>query len=201
MRFQTARGEIIIEIPPEFKRIGVFTSGGTDSTILLYCIIKELQDTGRDTDTVTALTLAKNNCSYHEARVRDAHPIFARASHEALPGKDVDGVIRETILEQMERTDIDAFYTGKCMNPPEGSGMPQWAPKNPTQNIRGRLVLPFRAVTKAEILSLYYTLGVEHLLEKTHSCTQSDIGQCGTCFACAERAWAFQQIGQTDPEK
>ena len=58
---------------------------------------------------------------------------------------------------------------------------------------------PFLLLNKHETLGLYYQLGVEHLLNYTHSCQRRGNKHCGHCHACWERVDAFDALGKIDP--
>lgn len=58
---------------------------------------------------------------------------------------------------------------------------------------------PFLPLNKHQTLSLYYQLGVEHLLKYTHSCQRRGTKHCGHCHACWERVDAFDALGKIDP--
>lgn len=63
---------------------------------------------------------------------------------------------------------------------------------------RVRIVRPFDAMTKREVMEL----GREFPLELTFSCIDPRDGlHCGHCNKCAERQEAFQSINQKDPTK
>jgi 7-cyano-7-deazaguanine synthase len=63
---------------------------------------------------------------------------------------------------------------------------------------RVRIVRPFDAMTKREVMEL----GREFPLELTFSCIDPRDGlHCGRCNKCAERQEAFQSISQKDPTK
>ena len=60
-----------------------------------------------------------------------------------------------------------------------------------------RLIAPFLARSKAEIIQLGQKLGVD--FGKTWTCYGSDSIHCGTCLACQERKRAFVEAEVVDP--
>ena len=65
---------------------------------------------------------------------------------------------------------------------------------------RNIIVTPFLHLYKYHILDLYYRNGIESLLEVTYSCANSKtLDNCGHCYWCRERVWAFEQIEKKDP--
>lgn len=58
--------------------------------------------------------------------------------------------------------------------------------------------LPFVFLKKYHTVGMYYKLGLEDLLYKSHSCTiRSDI-HCGECPCCHERVRGFATLGEKD---
>jgi 7-cyano-7-deazaguanine synthase len=66
--------------------------------------------------------------------------------------------------------------------------------KNPIQ-----IEAPFVSYSKSDILKIGMSIGVNYT--QTWSCYNGDRinGACGTCPTCAERLYAFKNVGVTDP--
>ena len=60
-----------------------------------------------------------------------------------------------------------------------------------------RIMAPFISLTKGEILSIGFRLGVPY--EHTWSCYQNEERACGVCGACHFRQEAFASLGRQDP--
>jgi len=60
-----------------------------------------------------------------------------------------------------------------------------------------RIMAPFISLTKGEILSIGFRLGVPY--EHTWSCYQNEERACGVCGACHFRREAFASLGRQDP--
>lgn len=60
-----------------------------------------------------------------------------------------------------------------------------------------RIMAPFISLTKREILSIGFRLGVPY--EHTWSCYQNEERACGVCGACHFRREAFASLGRQDP--
>lgn len=62
-------------------------------------------------------------------------------------------------------------------------------------------IVPFVWLEKWQTIDLYGLLGFGNLLSKSHSCTVQppEMGHCGSCFCCMERAYGFTQLGKPDP--
>ena len=67
------------------------------------------------------------------------------------------------------------------------------------EGARFRVLAPLLRLSKAEIITLGLTLGVDYSL--THSCynPRADGGPCGVCDSCRLRAKGFAEAGRQDP--
>ena len=61
-----------------------------------------------------------------------------------------------------------------------------------------KVTSPFLFLHKPHIVDLIYQLGCEDVISLTQSCSAQPIGNCGTCYACAERKWGFDALGKID---
>ena len=71
-----------------------------------------------------------------------------------------------------------------------------FCPEEYKEIFKGRVYSPFSNIDKKGIAALYKTLGIEDLYSVTRSCEHLDyIGkQCGQCWWCKERIWAFGKL-------
>ena len=60
--------------------------------------------------------------------------------------------------------------------------------------------LPFIDLLKQHTIEIYYLLGKEDILWRTHSCTVNHYkdGHCGKCYCCHERVRGFATLGEQD---
>ena len=110
------------------------------------------------------------------------------------------------IKHLMSSGQFDYVYVAENKIPPidfpfgETNDFPGLAPLrkgNKTNN--PRIQLPFENLYKFQTVDLYFRLGVESLLEVTHTCTEQPEGRCNVCWQCSERRWAFSQLNKIDP--
>lgn len=195
--------EVDIELHKESSRIGIFVSGGLDSTVLFYALLLEREKDKRDID-FTALTVSKVAADIY------SKPIIAKLSEKFGPikhitGLDNEGAIPGTITPAIQRQlhahQFDYIYTGINSNPPSDKFYSQWGvfPNRPTASPHSSLILPFLSLYKSHIIELAYLLDIQDLISLTHSCTEKTVGRCQVCFACDERKWGFQENNKTDP--
>ena len=199
-----SNGKIVIPIfiPKETDVVGVLFSGGADSTLLANLLTRQFKNK------FVFVTLDKNGA-----------PEIARRLISMLPPGDYDHLIVEipeslpppkwskhaTEVAVSERH-IDLCYSGSNRQPDVGvlgddadDLLKIQRPRriSPEHIEKDFAYIPFLELTKDEIIRAYYTEGIEHLLPLTKSCIQSqDEHNCGKCWYCRERIWAFNQIGK-----
>ena len=188
--------EVIIKVPPENKRIGVLFSGGIDSTILLYLLAKYCPD--RE---ITALTLQKQQSEYtfHAQSVIEQIGLPNIKHHsEPFERKDEKGTYKPYVNYFLINGTVDYVYSATNCLPPEGT-IPEdgSAPPRMGANYREEVLgTPFLNLYKYYTLDLYFREQVEHLLGFTHSCITQSTGECGHCWWCKEKQWAFSQLNR-----
>lgn len=189
-------------IDGENKNILFAVSGGADSTILLYIIAKLNRDLGRNHN-IIPFTVPRpgGGADYSPAVVQW---ISAKLGvHIPAPMIVGDGTLKHNIVVKTAIKDLlatgkyDYLYVAENKIPPVDVG--GLAPVRAASPVYARVALPFWGITKECIIDLYYTENIPELLKLTHSCTEMSAGRCNYCFQCGERAWAFDQLGRTDP--
>ena len=191
----------------EIKRIGVYSSGGLDSTALLCLILSELKDTGRlDSIPVTAFTIIKGEGStYYSDRV-----VNKVSDHFNIPIIHVNNLSNNEPAYSAGRigiVPIDAMYEANKHDMDIYMGINRMAPDNIRpfkhtlkifyQDEQLRWKSPFLLLHKPQITDLYYKLGCEDIIKWTHSCTVLAVGKCNDCYSCSEKQWAFDSLGKT----
>jgi 7-cyano-7-deazaguanine synthase in queuosine biosynthesis len=184
---------------------GIMLSGGLDSAVLMYLILKENKNIN-----IQSFSIPKHDGShmfvdrileYFKAQfnidipntilVGDPNVHHAQQSTRAV----------EQIFKQYPTIEFVYFATNQ--NPqhefdyspyPEGS-----YPNRVKVSPHPKILMPFIEMYKDEILKIVFDNNQEELLQLTHSCTEQKTGRCGQCFQCNERAWAFRQLDRTDP--
>lgn len=190
---------------PKVDKIGVMVSGGADSAILLYLLAKLNKENGSPSKIIpVTVPLADGAKSYatiiisyinHLLETEIPEPIIAgdpelHHSKRVSSGRD----------EVLEKGLVDAFVYGSQMPPPEDELKIDWVyPYRPSSTQPHELIYcPFALVDKRNTIDLYRIYDRMDLLALTHSCTEKDLGRCGKCYYCIERAWALEQNELTD---
>lgn len=171
-------------------KVAVTFSGGMDSTLLLYMLIREKESLGLNTE-IHCFTATQCGTKIHSQNVL-ALPEFAG---KVIHHTDVDNPINESV-KPVIRNLLDAgwiTYGASNTVPLEeiGGRYPPRPVKNPDNP---NLILPFLFLFKYHILDAYYKLEIQHILPTTHTCTEIVTGECGLCYACREKDWAYTKL-------
>lgn len=177
---------------------GILLSGGIDSAILLYLLIKVNPNIQ-----IQPFTIAKTDGAYLYADPIIAH--FNKKFNLMIPQTIVVGDptvyhrLQSTtaVREIFEKYPVDYLYIGLNQNPPELANLPG-APVRDTKSTNPQIILPFVDLYKHNILEFMYADNQEDLIDITHSCTEQSVGRCNQCWQCTERAWAFEKLNKID---
>lgn len=199
MNFNVLDKQVNITIPSWAKRIGVMVSGGLDSALMLYLLLKEIKSTESSVQLTVynvpnvrdnAITHSKNVVNFLE-NLFDTKINLVNVGENNLPHNQIIMAGAKYIIENKL---VDVLYSGSNQNPPVT--LPAQGPwrRNPHDHIPEHLAFPFIHLYKTHIVDMYKQFDLMPLAYVTHSCTETLEGRCGTCFQCYERAWAFQEI-------
>lgn len=185
---------------PNVDRIGVFTSGGIDSTILYYLVLKKCLENKSNTK-IFPIVIMRKEGSRHFAK-----PVIAKIN-QLLNVNTTILRLGDTTLPESQQ--VSSAVTQAFALPPYMNFVYVGVINNLQEHLIGfdKIVLPdyqhiqfpFKDLYKYEVIDLYYKFGVESLLQHTHSCDISEIKPCGTCNGCRERSWGFKKLNKTDP--
>ena len=189
---------ISISIPEDAKQVGVLASGGIDSTIVLYMVIQELKRTN-STLPLRVFTVPFVSCVETVFRLLSL-PEFQYDFLTFEPNIDNgDGLNREKTTPGIRNAVKNSLsfpgiyvFTGLTSNPDQlnnTSGVPIRAKTHKENEI-----IPYQFLLKTHTIATYYALKVEHLLQNTFTCTENKYTACGECYACREKAWAFDYL-------
>lgn len=191
---------MLIKTEPD-KRYGILLSGGLDSAILLYLLVRvnpEIQ--------IQPFTIAKTDGAALYADPVIEH--FNKKFNQAIPKTIIVGdptvhhrqQSTTAVKDIFEKHPVDYLFIGINQNPPTLASLPG-APKRDTESTNPQIIFPFVSMYKDQILDLMYKYQQEDLADITHSCTEQSQGRCNKCWQCTERAWAFNQLKKEDTGK
>ena len=180
------------------KTYGLLLSGGLDSAILLYLLIKNNPKID-----LTIFTIPK-----HDGSALYAGPVvdhFNKKFKLFIPSPifvgnpDAHHTEQSTIAitEIFATHKIDYLFMGVNTNPPELNDL-DGAPKRKLTSSSPKLLYPFAHMLKDEIIKIVFDESQEDIINITHSCTEQQLGRCNRCWQCTERAWAFKQLDKPD---
>jgi hypothetical protein len=189
---------------------GIACSGGADSAILLYILMKY------STNPIRVYSLASKEKFRSAARV--SHDVISKCMD--LTGRSdvyhyvlyTDKQNNQLLFDQPQKDlaarKINILYTGLTLIPSSdvlatfNNSVDDFVkterdPSTVHQLYNGPYYSPFANINKQQIKELYDMLEVtEELFPITRSCeslTQST-GHCGECWWCEERRWAFGRL-------
>jgi len=133
--------EIDFGFPDKYTKPGIWLSGGADSAVLLYILIRYLQETGRESNNkITVMTCANHEKlrwnTRHATNIIDKIVQLTGATcieRHVTIYRDVQAVdyFRELDTEMMDGGQIDILINGLTKNPPQGVSV---------ENINGQMV-------------------------------------------------------------
>lgn len=181
----------MIELPKSPSKIGVFVSGGLDSAILYYLIVEANRTQNHS---IIPITLVKNQNSLHYAQtvINYVHlslkidPVAATI----LDGKDIVQAVTQAYQQGLNRV-----YVGLIKELPEF--LVGWKPSARPETKFCKM--PFKDLTKVDLVQLVLDKKQENLFLITHSCATESTGRCNVCNRCRERKWAFESLALSDP--
>lgn len=180
------------------KKYGILLSGGLDSAMLLYLLIKSNSNINLQPFTIPK----KDGSSIYAVMVINHlnNKLGLKISQPVLVGNPNAHHTKQStsaILEIFNKHRVDYLYMGVNTNPPELDNL-NGAPKRFLSSPSPRLIYPFAEMLKDEILKIMFDEGQEDLCNVTHSCTEQQVGRCNLCWQCTERSWAFTRLHKID---
>lgn len=183
------------------KRIAVLYSGGADSTLLYYLTLKSIMQTCPE-KTLDLLIVDRFNKPLKKAKA-----LYDRLKIELgdtvstlriiqLP-VDTPGNLQVLKVVELMKNEYDAILWGVNQYPDDVTIRPktEYIVNFSSWNDHPLIKLPFTNINKADIIKQFLDLGLEDILNNTHSCGRPAEMPCGECFNCRERIWAYEQLG------
>lgn len=198
----------IEEIMNKYQKIGLFVSGGLDSTLLAY-LLHHIKLKNNLTNTFHFFVVPRPDDSVnHVKRIADYInkefntniPINIVGTGDVHHSKQVTSGIKEAL----EKYDCDIFLTSTTTNPPEklpnyaygtfldADGTPYDGPKR-VKSSHPKVYDIFWNYNKADTVKIIKDMNLTEIMNITHTCTGSKDIRCGRCWQCCERAWGFNQ--------
>lgn len=200
------------KFPRTAKNIGISLSGGLDSSLILYLLVKMIQERNDDDVTIYPIVCYDvDNESIDEPYtvqriinwIEDytgMDEIIAPISVTPYshPSSEKRDVIKANMLYLQRRFDCEFTLTGISLGMPEAprTGEAPWSADSDILRLHDLHPhrFPWSTVNKKFISAQYKKLGIEELATLTNSCTVSSTTPCKVCWWCEERYWAFNSF-------
>jgi len=177
---------------PENAKPGIMLSGGADSTLLLWMLLKNNinplpfvvnRRNGSITNTKCVIDWINNyyNISY-------PYPTMVGNPSSLTHDQQVKSGLREVFKKEF----ATHVYLGTIKPPPVD--FPKNPPDQTLKNKNKNIITPFLLKNKKDIYKLYKTNNILDLLKITHSCEIYDDKHCNKCFSCYERLWGMNEL-------
>lgn len=184
-----------INIPSDCEKINILFSGGMDSSILLYLLLKERELTNRSVD-ISCYSFGESSTRKSISDVLEY--LNNRFTTEiGLTTRSNKYKIRE-LVDLILSTNGGYVFTG-CNKVVEDKFTPTVYIPGDTPPWRGpafneKHIRPFIELDKIQILNIYIQEHVLDMLPLTNSCGIQGKVKCGGCYFCLERKWAMDSL-------
>ena len=190
--------------------VGIYVSGGADSALLLYLLMKY------STDTIHIFTCASKQKQFASARVslrviEKCVELTGNTNivhHTHYVDYQTDEILFYPQKDYLHIGKINVLYTGITANPP--LDVLKTFKEETTENSERdpsiersvyieeqKIYIPFTNINKQKIGSMYNELDLtDTLYSLTRSCESLELseGHCGECWWCQERHWGFGKL-------
>lgn len=193
-----------IILPSEKTKIAVFVSGGLDSAIMYYLILKA-NKAMNNLHEIVPYVIHRSDGSKYYSKLVVAHiqsqfdcnlSNLIVVGDPTLPG---DMQVRSGALSAYLKG-CQKIYVGVIKQLEEHIvGEVLFDIESAERDYPGVLNVPFKNTTKDEIIQLIVDNNQQPLFYITHSCSILEVGRCNSCNGCNERSWGFNQLGILDP--
>jgi len=194
--------------PKFFDNLGIYFSGGIDSTALLLLILTELRNTNRlGILPVTCYTIIKQDFASRTVvplleLFKEKFQIDIKHNNNILNhNNDLYNIRPSLCLDLYLEHKTTIFFSGNNKMPPENLVIFKNKLNADYGYEKDKILFytPFLYMHKPQILDIFYQLDGEEILSSTYSCTMESPIPCRKCYACEERAWGFEMLKKQDP--
>lgn len=183
-------------------KLAILYSGGADSTLMYYICITSILD-NYPAKKLDLLLTDRFNKPLDKAialydKIKDQINDNVSNLRIIKVNDDVPGHRQVLDVFQQVENEYDAILWGAIRYPDDVSIRPKnlyTVNFDRLSTFSPKIRLPLSEFNKKDIVKMFIDLGIEDILNQTHSCgSNEDSGPCGKCFNCRERAWAYQQL-------
>lgn len=199
----TGQRQVTITLPKS-GRVGVLTSGGLDSSVMLAMFLMTRKVENPNLPFI-ALNVKRGFGTerFSKAMIGKMEEHFDMEipfEHVSLPPDTPHNLCLTTpIVPLLDLRFVSKVFSADTSNP-AGFVHEQAPNRTPAadQHKFSRWELPFLHCDKSHIVQLMHQLDLGFVELLSHTCFAQDEYRCTTCFQCEERAWAYKTLGLTD---
>lgn len=201
----TPTGDRRIQITlPKSGRVGILTSGGIDSSVMLAMVLmtRKLENPdlpfvalnvkrGFGTERFSKVMISKME-EHFEMEIPFEHLDIA-------PDVPHYKCLTEPVVPLLDQGTITKVFSADTSNPTafNHEQAPNRTPVSDQFKFR-RWGLPFLHCDKSHVVALMHQLNLGFIETLSHTCFAQDEYRCKVCFQCEERAWAYKTLQLTD---
>lgn len=190
-----------VDLYVDYPRLAVLYSGGADSTLLYYLVIANLLKSNQH-KTLDLLIVDRHNkpidraVNLYNTVKEQIGDNISTLKIITVPESTPNNMQVLRMVEQVQ-DNYDCILWGVNQYPDDISIRPrsEFTVDFSKYADHPKLKLPFANSKKTDIIDTFIKLGLEHILNNTHSCGNPGPVPCGECFNCRERTWAYKQLG------
>ena len=181
--------DILFPILNNGRKIGIFCSGGFDSTLLLFLCLKIIKENNLNTNLQIFTVPRHDDSIIHAQRVVDyMNKLYnIKLSILAVGDPNVEHFKQVSSGFKLAFEYCDQILLGDTATPDEIPNGP-----NRIRSMSALFAQPFIDYTKRYIVELANQIGFIDCQTISHTCTESLTIRCNKCWQCQERAWAFK---------
>lgn len=201
---------IFLPILEEKNSVVLFLSGGLNSAVCAYCMMKISQE--HNLQNQFKLYNIIGSAWHNDATISTKNYLDTLTGFEfdfivvdefvsdfmGMQEFDVKSATHLHVTKQLlqdANNDVVIRFATSIPEPLSSIASAPERAKREGDNFR----LPVFDLNKDSIVSLALELNLENLIATTKTCQEEREIRCGVCFKCQERAWAFEQVGVADP--
>lgn len=183
------------------KNVGIFISGGFDSTILLYILCKIIANEGLDIAVKVFTVPRYDDSTVHADRVLVwIRSIFNSIEFVVEHIGDPDLHHSKQVLSGIQAVRVKLPELSILL---ADTSIPlELQTPDAPQRVKSHnslIIQPFIDYDKRTTVTLAEEMGkLDEIARISHTCTQSKLWRCSNCWQCYERAWAFKSLGLND---
>ena len=213
IKVETSQGEVVIDIPEQYSKVGVKISGGADSAIIAYMLALYKKSVRNiELIPITVINAIKPHQHIFAQKVVSfiEEELKVKFNHHQIKPEPVDptryGEEQSIFVRSLRKQGIvETHFTGITENPDADFKTDYTGDVTRDKSLGSKPTVdlysfhPFANINKKAVAEIYshYDL-MDTLFPITRSCENSKVHftkpHCGKCWWCLERQWGFGRL-------